>query len=83
MKSWEHEFVIRDFKLGPSKLLFALNNGMFGMIHECLTDTDHLIYDGKFVYLEDTQDCPDEFVTTYYVMGKSKDGTWKVLRKFD
>lgn len=44
MKSWEHEFVIRDFKLGPSKQLFALNNGMFGMLHECLTDDDNRLY---------------------------------------
>ena len=82
MKTWEHEFVLRDFKFDPKKLLFVLNYGLFGMMQDCASDTDHVIYDGKFVVLEDTQYSLDEFGTTYYVMEKTEGNEWKVIRRF-
>jgi hypothetical protein len=82
MKTWEHEFVVRDFKFDPKKLLFVLNYGLFGMMQDCASDTDHVIYDGKFVVLEDTQYSLDEFGTTYYVMEKTEGNEWKVIRRF-
>ena len=73
-------FIVEDEEFDPSKLLFVSNKEQKGLVYDYMTDPDHVFYEDKFVEAEVDEDY-EEYGYEQFIMEKTEDGSWEVIRK--